>query len=123
MPSINKTSISEKSTLLHRSRELRRSNTEAEKRIWYYLRAKRMLGLKFKRQVVLGKYIADFVCLEKKLIIEVDGGQHMEQQAYDVKRSLYLESLGYIVLRFWNSEVLEQTQSVLDKIYKVCGGT
>lgn len=77
-----------------------------------------MAGYKFRRQVVIETYIADFVCLEGKLIIEADGGQHAQQRRYDVKRSARFEVMGYRVMRFWNHEVLTDTQTVLEQIYR-----
>jgi len=74
------------------------------------------MGLKFKRQKPLGRYIADFVCEERKLIIELDGGQHAEQATYDTKRDDWLRSQGYVVLRFWNNEVMGELEGVLEKI-------
>ena len=92
--------------------------TDAESIIWYYVRAKRFLGLKFKRQVLIGEYIVDFLCPEKMLIVEIDGGQHNEIKnvEYDTKRTNYLESNGYKVVRYWNNEVLLNIQSVLDDL-------
>jgi very-short-patch-repair endonuclease len=107
----------EKSTLRQRARDLRRNSTHAERHLWFNLRAKR-LGFKFKRQVPIGMYIVDFVCLEKHLIIELDGGQHMENQTYDTKRTIWLNEHGFNVLRFWNHDVLQQTASVIEVILK-----
>ena len=98
------------------AKSLRRAMTEAEQRLWYHLRNRRLNGYKFKRQYPIGNYIADFICLEKNLIIEADGGQHLEQAAYDAERSRYLESRGYSVLRFWNHDILQQTEAVLTHI-------
>ncbi len=84
------------------------------------MRAHRLDGLKFQRQVILGNYIIDFLCLDKKIIIEVDGGQHATQETYDRRRTLYLKSIGYRVLRFWNNEVLGNTEGVIDTIWKAC---
>jgi len=100
---------------------LRAQQTEAENLLWTYLRAHRLNGLKFRRQVVLGKYIVDFLCLSEKIIVEVDGGQHADQENYDTRRTAYLESKGYRVLRFWNNEVLAQSEQVLDVIWRACG--
>src|SRR5580658_1104703 len=97
-------------------RELRQNSTDAEKHLWYYLRAKRFKGYKFRRQHLIYPYVVDFVCLEKKLIIELDGGQHDDQQAYDAKRTDFLQTKGYFVLRFWNNEVLQETDAVLNEI-------
>lgn len=90
--------------------------TEAEQRLWYHLRAHRFLGLKFKRQVPLGPYIVDFVCMEYKLVLEADGGQHGGQS--DRKRDAWFRREGYVVLRYWNNEVLQQTESVLVAIHQ-----
>ena len=99
------------------ARKLRRSSTDAEHMLWKHLRAHRMAGYKFRRQVVIEPYIVDFICLEVRLIVEADGGQHMEQLEGDLKRSAFLESLGYKVIRFWNHEILTDTHIVLERIY------
>ncbi|MBP9806390.1 MAG: endonuclease domain-containing protein, partial [Candidatus Accumulibacter sp.] len=85
-------------------------------RLWYHLRAHRFLGLKFKRQKPMGRYIVDFVCLEQRLVIEIDGGQHAEQLDYDRRRDVWLRSQGFTVLRFWNNEVMQQLDEVLEQI-------
>ena len=85
--------------------------------LWKQLRARRMAGHKFRRQVVIEPYIVDFVCLEAQLIVEADGGQHLEQVEDDLKRSVFLKSLGYKVIRFWNHEILGDTYSVLERIH------
>jgi len=105
----------EKSTLRQRARNLRKDSTDTERYLWYNLRANR-LGVKFKRQVPIGTYIVDFVCLEKRLIIELDGGQHMDNQIYDMKRTDWLTAHGFKVLRFWNHDVFQQTTSVVEVI-------
>jgi very-short-patch-repair endonuclease len=84
--------------------------------LWYFLRGRRFLGLKFKRQKPLGNYIVDFVCLSPKLIVEVDGGQHSDQIDYDTCRDQWLSNEGYTVLRFWNNQILGDTTSVLEAI-------
>ena len=101
------------------ARKLRRDSTDAERVLWKYLRAHRMAGYKFKRQVVIDPYIVDFVCLEARLIIEADGGQHLERQEEDLIRTRYLESLGYKVMRFWNHEILSDTQAVVECIHNI----
>ncbi len=90
--------------------------TDAEQKLWYALRAKRFEQIKFKRQKPIGPYIVDFVAPSQKIVIELDGGQHGEQQAYDAKRTAYLQTLGFCVLRFWNDEYLQQSEAVLEKI-------
>ena len=102
--------------MLNNAKALRSKQTEAEQRLWYHLRAHRFLGLKFKRQKPMGRYIVDFVCLEQRLIIEIDGGQHSEQLHYDQHRDAWLRSQGYTVLRFWNTDVMQQLESVLEQI-------
>ena len=98
------------------ARMLRRTQTEAEKRVWRHLRNRGLAGRKFRRQYPIGPYIADFVCLEQRLIIEADGGQHMEQVAEDKRRTEFIESQGFKVLRLWNNEVLEDIDAVLNVI-------
>jgi very-short-patch-repair endonuclease len=100
------------------AREMRKNFTDAELKLWKRLRNRLTYSEKFRRQQPIGKYIVDFVCLEKKLIVEVDGGQHGEQIAYDNERTAWLESEGYRVLRFWNIEVLEDVEIVLDVIVR-----
>jgi len=91
--------------------------TDAEQLLWRHLRSRSMSGLKFRRQHYIGSFIADFACVEKKLIIEVDGGQHAENTAQDADRTAYLNSQGWTVMRFWNNEVLQTTEAVLEAIY------
>jgi very-short-patch-repair endonuclease len=93
---------------------LRFNLTEAEQRLWYHLRAPRFMGLKFKRQKPIGPFVADFICLELGLVIEVDGGQH--GGASDARRDAWFKANGYHVLRFWNNDVLIQTEVVLESI-------
>ncbi len=102
-----------------RAKERRRNRTDAENRMWYYLRNKRLSGYKFVREQVIGNYIADFVCREKKIIIEIDGGQHMAAVQYDLMRTKYLESNGYKVIRFWNNEVFQDIKAVMDSILNI----
>lgn len=94
------------------AQQLRNNPTEAEKYLWHILRGKRM-GVKFRRQVVIGRYIVDFVCFEKKLVIEVDGGQHNQNQK-DVQRDGWLKSQGFEVVRFWNNDVLGNLDGVFE---------
>lgn len=103
-------------TLLDNAKRLRREMTEAEKKLWYQLRGHRFLGLKFKRQKPVGPYIVDFICTERWLVIELDGGQHQQQNEADQIRDLYLQSRGYRVLRFWNHEALAEIEAVLEQI-------
>ncbi len=98
------------------ARQLRSNMTDAEKKLWYHLRRENIAGCKFRRQHPLGPYIVDFVCLEKKLILEVDGSQHAEVMIEDAKRTEYLARTGHKVLRFWNNEVMENMEGVLQKI-------
>ena len=98
------------------ARSLRKQQTNAEKLLWSRLRNRQLQGCKFRRQQPIGPYIADFLSLEPKLIIELDGGQHAEQQEQDNQRTRYLHALGYRVLRFWNHEVLNDLDAVLEAI-------
>jgi very-short-patch-repair endonuclease len=102
--------------LLGNAKRLRTHQTEAETRLWYHLRAHRFMGLKFKRQKPIGRYIVDFVCVERRMIIEIDGGQHAERLVYDQHRDAWLRSRGYTVLRFWDNEVMKQLEDVLEQI-------
>lgn len=104
-----------------RAIELRINLTPAERRLWSRIRNDQ-LGVNFRRQHAIGKYIPDFVCIENKLIIELDGSQHLEQQEYDKERTKYLESLGYRVMRFWNNDVMNNLESVLTTIWDALQG-
>lgn len=99
-----------------RAKCLRRYQTDAEKKLWGHLRNRQIEGVKFRRQYVIGKYIVDFVCLERGLIVEIDGGQHGDQVGYDERRTAYLEQEGFRVMRFWNNEVLVEAEAVLEMI-------
>jgi very-short-patch-repair endonuclease len=97
------------------AKDMRSAPTDAEARLWMYLRAGRLQGLKWKRQVPMGPYILDFVCFAEKLIVEVDGGQHNESMS-DRKRDEWLRSQGFIVRRYWDNEVLCNLEGVLADI-------
>jgi very-short-patch-repair endonuclease len=98
------------------ARGLRRRQTDAERKLWARLRDRRLLGVKFARQVPIGPYVVDFCCRERKLVVELDGGQHAMQKEYDAERTLFLEALGYRVLRFWGNDALGNTDGVLVRI-------
>ena len=98
------------------ARKLRKDQTDAERQLWKHLRNRQINNFKFRRQEPIEKYIVDFVSVEAKVIVEVDGGQHAEQIQHDKERTNYLEQLGYRVLRFWNNEVTGNLQGVLEKI-------
>ena len=102
-----------------RANELRRNQTEAEKLLWYRLRDRRLSGYKFRRQFPIGPYVADFACLSAQLIVELDGGQHAEQTAYDAARDHHIRKEGFGVLRFWNNEVVENLDGVLSVLLDV----
>jgi len=106
-----------RSKLTPLARKLRNNPTEAEKKLWYTLRAQQFHGLKFRRKQIIGNYVVDFFCAEKKLIIEVDGGQHTDN-AVDQKRDDWLLSRGYRVLRFWNNEINKNMDGILEKIFE-----
>ena len=107
--------IFNKSKFLERRKELRKSQTPQELKLWFCLKNKK-LGVKFRRQHGIGPYIADFYCKEKNLIIEIDGSPHLENKEYDKERNEYFESLRLKVLRFWNSEIDNDIENVLRKI-------
>ena len=96
-------------------RALRRNMTDAERKLWQYLRGNQ-LGVKFRRQHPFENYILDFVCLPLALVVEVDGGQHIEQAEHDAKRTALLETAGFRVLRFWNNQVLNELDAVVEVI-------
>ncbi|MBO9714607.1 MAG: DUF559 domain-containing protein [Sphingomonas sp.] len=94
---------------------MRRNQTDAEAALWRLLRNKRLLGWKFKRQQPIGPYVADFVCLSARLIVEADGSQHLDS-AHDAKRDRWLESQGFRLLRLWNHEILTNSDGALSAI-------
>jgi very-short-patch-repair endonuclease len=98
------------------ARRLRRNSTDAERRLWLRVRDRRLDGWKFKRQVPVAGYVVDFLCADARLIVELDGGQHAVRAAADNKRTEVLEAAGYLVLRFWNNDVFENIDGVLEEI-------
>ena len=107
---------------MSRARELRITMTDAERRLWSALRGRRLRGFKFRRQHRLGPFIADFVCVEHRLVIEADGGQHAER-AVDARRTAWLEARGWRVLRFWNNDILANSEGVQDAILRELSDT
>ena len=107
--------------LTEHARELRKNLTDAERVLWRILRNRRLLGLKFRRQHVIGPFILDFYCATKGLAIEVDGGGHGEDEQirYDGRRTAYLQDHGVRVVRFWNHDVLRRTDTVMAEIYRI----
>ena len=104
---------------LDNARQLRRGMTDAERALWYHLRAGRLDGLKFRRQHPIPPYVVDFHCDAARLVIELDGSQHTEER--DLHRTRFLESKGLTVLRFWNDDALLHTQAVLDAVWNTVG--
>jgi len=98
------------------ARTLRGSTTEAENRLWYFLRDRRFSGAKFRRQVPIGPYVVDFLCVSASLVVEADGGQHAERIAHDEARTNYLASQGYRVIRFWNNDVMNNIEGMMAAI-------
>ncbi|MBN1283205.1 MAG: endonuclease domain-containing protein [Proteobacteria bacterium] len=105
--------------LIKFARKLRKESTDAERLLWQHLRARRFSGFKFRRQQSIGPYIVDFICYEKKLIIECDGGHHLEN-AKDLSRDQWFSSQGYRVLRYWNSDILLNPMDVLESVHREC---
>ena len=101
---------------LLKAKDLRKNQTDAEQKLWQYLRANRFYGLKFKRQQPIGKYIADFVCFEHKIIIELDGSQHFDNTDYDNERTKFINNAGYKLIRIWNNDIFENIEGVLEYI-------
>ena len=106
-------------TLIENARSLRKNQTDVERWLWQKIRNRQLLNLKFRRQFPIDRYIADFVCLELRLIIELDGSQHIEQADYDERRRACLEQRGFRIMRFWNNDVLSNGDGVLEKIQLV----
>lgn len=100
------------------ARQLRNEATDAERHLWRFLRRENLAGYKFRRQFPIHVYIVDFVCIPARLVLELDGGQHLEALAYDAERSRVIEAHGYRVLRFWNDDVLLRTDAVLEEILR-----
>jgi very-short-patch-repair endonuclease len=98
------------------ARKLRRASTDAENRLWYYLRSRRLDGAKFVRQEIIGPHIADFACRDLRLAIELDGGQHNE--AVDAPRTEVIEAFSYRVIRFWNNDIFENLEGVIEVIQR-----
>ena len=98
-----------------RARQLRAKQTDAERKLWFLLRDRRLTGFKFRRQVPIGPYIADFACFQTRLIVEADGGQHAGA-AHDAERDTWLSAQGYRILRFWNSDDLTNPEGVMTRI-------
>jgi very-short-patch-repair endonuclease len=111
--------------VFHRARALRREETDAERKLWQRLQAKEFAGFKFRRQFPIGDFIADFCCRERKLVVELDGGQHAEPAGItrDLWRTRLLEGRGYRVIRFWDNEVLTNIDGVLQVILEALGAT
>ena len=103
---------------IKKARALRSQLTDAEQVLWRHLRMRQLSGYKFRRQRPIGPYIVDFVCLQKKLVVELDGGQHAEQHNYDRSRDRWLIAQGFEVVRFWNDQVLTKTNDVVEAIFR-----
>ncbi len=101
-----------------RARKLRNNPTDAERLLWRYLRKGQLHGHRFRRQYPIGVYIVDFVCLQQQLVVELDGGQHAERAAYDRSRDRFIGQAGFQVLRYWNDQVLQETEAVLADILR-----
>jgi very-short-patch-repair endonuclease len=106
------------------ARRLRRNQTDAERVLWFRLRARRFGGWKFRRQFPIDRFVVDFFCADAHLIVELDGGQHAVRTKNDERRTKILEAMGYLVLRFWNNDVIKNIDGVLEEINATLeGGT
>jgi very-short-patch-repair endonuclease len=108
-----------KEKLRTRANMLRKNSTDAERHLWLFLKSRRLCHYKFRRQYVITPYIVDFVCLWKRLIVELDGSQHALKHAYDQERTSFLESKGFRVIRFWNDAVIKERENVIETILAV----
>jgi very-short-patch-repair endonuclease len=106
--------------LLKYARELRNNSTDVERLLWRYLRNSQLEGVKFRRQQAIEAYIVDFVSFDKRIVIELDGGQHLENMEYDLQSDTCLRANGFSVLRFWNNDVIENIEGVLEVIRQHC---
>jgi lysyl-tRNA synthetase class 2 len=119
MPNLTPPQLIAKQPLAY-ARALRHDSTEAEKRLWAILRNRKLDGWKFRRQVPIDSFIVDFCCIKARLIVELDGGQHAdEKEHYDDLRTRQLKAFGFRVIRFWNSEVLQKTEGVIQEISRM----
>jgi very-short-patch-repair endonuclease len=100
------------------ARLLRHRSTDAERRLWYFVRNRQLDGCRFRRQAPLGRYVADFVCVERRLVVELDGSQHADEAERDAARTRSLEDAGFVVLRFWNNDVFGNVEGVLEVIIR-----
>lgn len=105
--------------LQSRANHLRKNSTDAERFLWQRLRQRQLGGFKFRRQVPVAGYVADFVCMEAMVVIDLDGGQRLDQSGYDAQRNERIKAHGYAVLRFWNSEEFQQVDAVMERILAV----
>jgi len=115
-------SMEQDQEMLVRARRMRGSPTDAEARLWRCLRAGRMRAYKFRRQQPIGRFVVDFACMRCKLVIELDGGQHLDRLDQDLQRTGWLKSQGFEVIRFWNDDALLRTDVVLEEILRVLEG-
>ena len=102
--------------LRDRARQLRHNQTDAERKLWARLRSRQLCGSRFRRQHSIGPFITDFCCFEQRLVVELDGGQHASKATADQRRSVFLESCGYQLLRFWDNEVMGNIDGVLQRL-------
>ena len=112
-----------KSRLSVNARNLRKRQTRAEELLWRHLRSRQLDNAKFRRQVPIGDYIVDFISFEKKIVIELDGGQHAAAAARDAERDAWLRGRGYSVLRFWDNEVFQNMEGILEVVRKNVAST
>ncbi len=105
--------------LIDSAKKLRKTQTPREEKLWYLLRNRRFKEYKFRRQYPIGNYIVDFICLSKKIIVELDGSGHLQSKSYDQQRDVFIRSRGYKIIRFWNNELESNLEGVLNKIYEM----
>ena len=118
---MNSRSSPNRRLVIERARTLRREATDAERRLWAALRNRQLHGYRFRRQFPIDPYIADFCCVERMLVVELDGGQHQQRERYDSARTHHLRARGFKVLRFWNADVLRNVEGTCDAIREALG--
>ena len=105
--------------LIDKARQLRKTQTPWEDQLWYLLRNRRFKEYKFRRQYPIGNYIVDFICIKRKIVIELDGSGHLQSKSYDAQRDNFLRGSGYQIIRFWNNELESNLEGVSNKIYEM----
>jgi len=105
--------------LINSAKKLRKTQTPWEDKLWYLLRNRRFREYKFRRQYPIGNYVVDFICISRKVVIELDGSGHLQSKSYDEQRDVFVRGRGYKIIRFWNNDLENNLEGVLNKIYRM----